>query len=412
MKVLILPSSYLPVLGGVQTVAHALARHLVQAGHATWVVTNRYPRTLPARETIDGVLVRRWHFLKPDLDQLRRRRLDLFLASLYFYPAALVRIARLMELFRPDVVNVHFPDAQIPLVLHLRRRFDFRLVVSLHGYDIERFTGEDTQPKERVENDSRALKILLNEADAVTACSHSLLTKAGRLVPSAVDKGTAVYNGIDPARFQNKMAYTRFQPYVLAFGRLTHGKGFDMLLEAFSQLEPGFRRVNLILAGEGPERSALQAQAERLGLDGRVYFFGKATPEEVVRLLNGCQFVVVPSRVEAFGIVALEALAAGKRVLATRVGGMAEFLTEICHLKPSLNCTNSTNGEGVPWHCEATAMLVQPSVAGLVGGLRKWLSPKSAAVAPASVDAQILEEYRWERVAQRYEQVLAGCELS
>src|ERR1051326_9008917 len=137
MRILLVPSSYPPRLGGVETVAHSLAKELMHAGHDVRVVTNKYPRSLPARQEIDGVSVHRWLFLKPQLQRLIRRP-DLFLASLYFNPSTLLKFARLVRRFRPDVINVHFPDSQIPFVLWLRRRFSFRLGVSLVGGEIGR----------------------------------------------------------------------------------------------------------------------------------------------------------------------------------------------------------------------------------------------------------------------------------
>ena len=89
--------------------------------------------------------VRRLLFLNPWRSLFRSRRPDLFLASLYYGPAVRACLQTLMREFRPDVVNVHFPDAQIPFVHWLRRRFRFRLVASLHGNEVARFT-QDAAP--------------------------------------------------------------------------------------------------------------------------------------------------------------------------------------------------------------------------------------------------------------------------
>ncbi len=194
LKILLFPSSYAPVLGGLQTVAQALARNLSARGHSVRVVTKRYPRQLPEREMVEGVSVERWPLLRPSWRQLRQARPDLFLASLYYAPSVRNRMERLLRSFQPDVVNVHFPDAQIPFVLDLRRRFDFRLVVSLHGHDVQRFAEDEEQAPT-----TRALRSLLREADAVTACSRHLLDRACRLEPKVQAKGTVIYNGIDPA---------------------------------------------------------------------------------------------------------------------------------------------------------------------------------------------------------------------
>ena len=394
LRVLILTASYAPVLGGLQTAVHALARHLHQQGQAVRVVTNRYPRTLPDSEIIDGVPVQRWPFLRPELRHLRRGRPDLYLASLYYYPTVRRWLGRLMQEFRPDVVNLHFPDAQVPFVLALRRRFDFRLVVSLHGHDIMRFTMQDEGHDAR---DVSGLRALLRAADAVTACSQHLLEEAARLESTVMAKGTAIGNGIDPRRFCDTSAYGHPKPYILALGRLTHKKGFDMLLEAFARVGPAYPSVDLILAGEGEERTLLEATAIRLGLARRAHFYGRASQAEVVKLLRGCLFLAIPSRAEPFGIVALEALAAGRPVLATRVGGMAEFLEQLL-----------ASARVAPTSGDSPILLTSPSSAGLAEGLRTCLRAEWSAPDRQILTTTVLNAYSWSKVSQRYEEALAG----
>ncbi len=388
MRILLIPNTYAPVLGGVQTVTHNLAQHLLNSGHQVQVVTNRYPRSLESQETLDGVSIYRLLLLSPDTNSLHRRRPDLFLASLYFYPRSLWRLRKLMRSFRPDVVNVHFPDHQIRFVLALRRRFEFRLVVSLHGHDVERVNDSNTSKHGLP---ARRLQSILREADAVTACSQHLLDQAVQVEPSIADKAQVIHNGIDPKRFSDKSSHVHPRPYFLAFGRLTHKKGFDILLEAFAQAKSAAQEIDLIIAGEGEEHNALELRAEQLGLRSRVHFPGRATEAEVVRLLNGSLFVVVPSRCEPFGIVALEALAAGKPVLATKTGGLAEFLTEF----------SERNG----------VTLVDPNVEKLATGLRQMFElPRNQS--QEIRDYRIADKYSWEQVTRCYENVLVERCLS
>jgi glycogen(starch) synthase len=347
MQILILSASYTPVLGGLQTVTRALARHLAEKGQDVVVVTNRYPRSLPERETIDGVPVRRWLFLTPALEYLRRGRPDLLAASFHLYPTALNRLGQLMREFRPDVMNVHFPDNQIPHVLWARRRFRFRLVVSLHGDDVERLISEE--PYSAADAASTGLKTLLREADAVTACSHHLMREAAKLEASVTGKMHVIHNGVAVERFQDQSHYPHPRPYVLAYGRLVYKKGFDLLVRAFARIALTYPNLDLIIAGEGEEKGELEKLTAQSGISGRIYFYGRASELEIVRLLNGCRMVAVPSRQEPFGIVAIEALAAGRPVLATRVGGLPEV----------------TNG--------AAVSLVEPTVEGLVAGLNEAL---------------------------------------
>jgi len=394
MRILLIPNSYAPVLGGLQAVTHNLAKHLLESGHQVQVVTNRYPRALPAQEMLDGVPINRWLLLSPSIDSLRRRRPDLFLASCYFYPQSSRRLRNLMRSFRPRVVNVHFPDHQIRFVLALRRQFEFRLVVSLHGHDIERLETDLVGIKR--------LQLILHEADAITACSRHLLDQAIRIEPSIAAKGQVIHNGVDPERFTDKSFHFHPRPYVFAFGRLTYKKGFDMLLEAFAQAETAVQHTDLIIAGEGEEWHALGVQAERLGLSGRVHFRGRATPEEVVRLLNGALFVVVPSRSEPFGIVALEALAARKPLLATSTGGLAEFLTEFTSDK-----ANPEQAKNLLFGSAPVVTLVEPNVDELATGLRQMFElPLDDS--GEKRDHHIADKYSWAQVTRSYESVLVG----
>jgi glycosyltransferase involved in cell wall biosynthesis len=381
-----LSASYPPVLGGLQTAVHALARQFVESGHAVRVVANRYPRALPTTESLDGVPVQRQPFLTPNVRHLRGGRLDLFAAGLYCLPVVRRRLRRLVGAFDPDVVNVHFPDAQIPFLAPLCRRRRFRLVVSLHGDDIMRFTSDEGAKSAP----ARGLRTLLDEADAVTACSRDLLERAARLAPSVAAKGTAIANGIDPARFHDRTPHSHGRPYVLALGRLTHKKGFDLLLEAFARTAALSQGVDLLLAGEGEERPALETLVRRLGLEGRVRFLGKATPAEVVRLLNGCRFLAIPSRAEPFGIVALEGLAAGKPVLATRVGGMGELLAEV----------------GRRFAVAAPATLTPANVEGIAEGLRRRLESETSAGDLEEIRNAVLNEYSWAAAGRNYLRVL------
>lgn len=386
MRILLLSNSYRPVIGGLQTVAHSLSKELRHRGHDLRVVTNRHPRNLPNWELFDQVPVHRWFFLTPSGDYLRRGRPDLFLASFYFYPSVLLRLQRLMRTFRPDVINVHFPDSQVPFIMWLRRRFDFQLVVSLHGHEVVRCLGrEETARSEKSTGDTNSsqplfldLQSILRSADAVTACSRHLLDRAIELEPSVAEKGYAIHNGIDPELYCSRSSYSHPRPYILAFGRFSYEKGFDMLLQAFAQVAVDQPDVDLILAGDGEEQRALLSQAGKIKLNGRVIFYGPATKEEVVRLLNGCLFVVVPSRRETFGIAALEAMASGKATVATRVGGLPEFLDE------SSNC------------------LVEPSIEGLARGLCEMLRRRDELAVMGKRNRNGAAQRTWSRVVEQY----------
>ena len=107
------------------------------------------------------------------------------------------------------------------------------------------------------------------------------------------------------------------QPIVLFVGRLVPYKGVDVLLEALKGVDAA-----ALIVGDGPLRAALEAQARALGVAEPVRFLGSVADEELAALYRACDVFVLPSvtRQEAFGVVQLEAMAAGKPVVSTDLG--------------------------------------------------------------------------------------------
>jgi glycosyltransferase involved in cell wall biosynthesis len=111
-------------------------------------------------------------------------------------------------------------------------------------------------------------------------------------------------------------------PIVLTVARLDEQKGHRYLLEAATQIP----EVQFVLAGDGPLRSALEAQARSLGLEGRVKFLGHRT--DISDLFAGCDVFVLPSLYEGLPLSILEAMAAGKPVVATQISGTDEAVID------------------------------------------------------------------------------------
>ncbi|MBN3039654.1 MAG: glycosyltransferase family 4 protein [Candidatus Omnitrophica bacterium] len=336
MRILFMPSSFIPVIGGVQTVVYDLAEYFFSKDHQVKVITNRYPRNLPEAENIEGIDIKRWLFLKPGIKHLRNRRIDIFLASIYFYPRTLASLAKEIREFKPEVVNVHYPDIQTAFVLKILNKAKFRLIVSLHGYDIERWFNTDPRFNLKVNTDKERmaypdfvlLKEILEKADAVTACSKYLLSKTTELFPKIKEKGYVAYNGINPDQFNNSEIFKQNSDYILAYGRLSYQKGFDILLEAFSRLANKALGLKLLIIGEGEERENLEKKTIELRLEQRVRFIGPVSYKDLAKYIKGSKFVVIPSRWEPFGLVALESFACARTVIATTSGGIQEIVRD------------------------------------------------------------------------------------
>lgn len=178
--------------------------------------------------------------------------------------------------------------------------------------------------------------------DLLRTTRNAGLRRARRIFcPSAYLRSVALGWGLDPDRVtvlanpapdlpalpsrEELRAELGLEGHVLAFaGRLGPQKAVGAALEAVAQA-PG---VTLVVAGDGPERTALEAHARELGIDGRVRFLGSVPRETVLRLFRAADASVLPSAWENFPHTVVEALAVGCPVIATRVGGVPEVVRD------------------------------------------------------------------------------------
>ena len=170
------------------------------------------------------------------------------------------------------------------------------------------------------------------------AFSDRLLARLADL-QIAISAGLARYlaetEGLDESRFEivhygiapgGEPPVPPSDPRLLCVGRLVPIKGHDTLLRAFAAAQASLPGLTLEVAGDGPLRGELEALAQQLGVAGAVTFAGRVTP--IGPAYERAAVVVVPSRGEGFGMVALEAAERGRAVIASAVGGLPEILED------------------------------------------------------------------------------------
>jgi glycogen(starch) synthase len=198
---------------------------------------------------------------------------------------------------------------------------------------IDTFHGETVADDYRIYQQSAFFPLVLRQAvryaSFVTGCSQTILNDAKKYGATAA-KMRVVFNGIDWQEFAPTVKKIK-QKYIFAIGRLTPVKGFDLLIQAFAQTAKKHPELQLWLGGDGTERDSLVLRTKKLHLEKQVVFLGKLARAQTVIAMKNSLFVVVPSRYEAFGIVAAEALAAGKAVVVTKRGGPLEFIPHNIH---------------------------------------------------------------------------------
>jgi glycosyltransferase involved in cell wall biosynthesis len=174
-------------------------------------------------------------------------------------------------------------------------------------------------------------------ADRVIAVSGALCDEVKNQYRVPDWKLRCVYNGINCSRFdgfidpsvcRRSYGVGPMDPMILFVGRLATQKGPDLLLEAVPEILHHRPDTKVVFAGDGYMRQALENRANELGVRNAVRFLGSmGTNGDLINLYKSADMVCVPSRNEPFGIVVLEAWAAGKPVVVTRSGGPAEIVT-------------------------------------------------------------------------------------
>lgn len=178
--------------------------------------------------------------------------------------------------------------------------------------------------------------------DSVVANAQAVADDVRRNEGVPASKITVIPNGMPPRDFEQAApaAVETALPLVVCVANLAAHKGHQYLLDACALLRSRARDCTLVLIGDGTEHTALMAQAERLGIDAR--FLGART--DVAPFLARADVVVLPSLHEGCSNAVMEALAAGRPVVATSVGGTPELLRERGVLVPPADAEALADG--------------------------------------------------------------------
>jgi glycogen(starch) synthase len=308
------------VVGGLARHVYAVARELVAQGHRVHVLT-RGATGLPAVAVEDGVHVRR---VTPYFQEPRDFRL--WVCHLNF--ALMEAGAELLPGVEGPVV-LHAHDWLVAYAARgLKNMLQVPLIATIHATEHGRHGGIRDEAQQYI-NDVEWW--LTYEAWRVIVCSQAMRTEVQTLFGLSDEKVAVIPNGIDrrpptPAAGAVRARYAAPRERLVFFiGRLVPEKGLTVLLEAVPLL---LRRhpLRVVIAGTGPYGDELKRRAVRLGIADRVHFAGWLDDQTAQSLLESADVAVVPSLYEPFGIVALEAMAAGTPLVASQVGGLAEIV--------------------------------------------------------------------------------------
>ena len=318
MRILLVTSGD-ETIGGVAYMVGNLARQLKGHGHAITFLhlgNTLFPTSKTTRWGFPGFEL---NLQMPFGDRHPIVSLPLFLLR---FPIGLYQLIRLIQKYRIQIVNIHYPAECFLYFAICRRLLPIRLITSVHGADL--FPGgipRAAYPK--------AMKWLLDSSDRIVTPSNAYREDVARVFPQLRGKIVFIHNGVDLAELANRSCNSvniQRPPYILCVAMHNEKKGIDVLLRAFALIHDKEPSLKLVLAGDGPLHGQLKHLASALGIANKVEFLGRQGRTQVANLLHGCEVFVLPSRSEPFGIVLVEAMACKKPIVATTAGGIPEII--------------------------------------------------------------------------------------
>jgi glycosyltransferase involved in cell wall biosynthesis len=391
-RILCLNYEYPPLGGGAGNATANIAREMTRQGAEVLVVTSAF-KGLPALERTDGFSIRRIPTIRRREEKCAAWEMAVFMAS------ACLSLPSAVRRFKPDAILAFFGIPCGPPSWLVKAFSGTPYVVSLRGGDVPGFQPYDLARMHALTGP--LIRFLWCRAGAVVPNSAGLAALARAFEPRL--DYPVIPNGVDSELYRPHRTVRRAGPVRLFFhGRVVYQKGLDVLLDALGHLPhvpdvPGAAHEpawELHVAGDGPQRAQLEAQARALHIADRIFFRGWMRRPELAEIMRDMDAYVFASRDEGMPNAVLEAMASGLPVVATRIAGSEELV--------------------VP---ETTGLLVAPgsseeltrALARIIGGPERTRGQtedwrRSLGLAGRE---RVEKEYSWASVAASY---LALCE--
>ena len=367
MRILILNSEYPPIGGGAGNASANLARCLADLGHEVSVVTARFGDQ-PHLEKSTNLTVIRIPTLRRKQDRSGALEQIVFILSASFWTLRLIRQ------LKPDVTLAFFgvPSGAVTLFIKLVTKIPY--VVSLRGGDVPGFRPYDFGTYHKLI--APLLRIIWKQASAIVANSNGLRELAVQF--DARFEIPVIPNGVDLELYRTD-ARSAAMPRLFSVGRIVHQKGLDLAMHALAGLKE--LSWEWRIAGDGPQLDALKLLAQKLGIADRVQFLGWQAREQLIEQYHWSNLFLFPSRHEGMPNAVLEAMASGLPVIASRIAGSEELVS---------------NGE-------TGFLFPSEDIEALRDALRKLISDTVLRQTMGNVARRHMEErYSWAATAKQY----------
>ncbi|MGD6832268.1 glycosyltransferase [Sutcliffiella halmapala] len=324
-RILMLSWEFPPsVVGGLGKHVWELANSLTMEGHDVTVLTPSFVGA-PNYELCNSIHVHRIKEFHQTLDDFH----------LYVARFNMNMVEKAMELnAQSDFTIIHAHDWMVGLAARsIKDSLSIPLITTIHASETGRLNGK--RPTLLQEMTIQQEEDLISYSDRVIVCSDYMEKELQREFAFRKEKFAVIPNGVSKVEeieeSENiKLLLERYthNRLVLALGRMVPEKGFDLFIDSAATILKDYPDCLFVAGGKGPLLDTYRNRVIQLELEKSIMFVGFLYEKEKTTMLKQCDLMIVPSTYEPFGIVALEAMMAGKPVIASRTGGLATILED------------------------------------------------------------------------------------
>ncbi|MFN8090124.1 MAG: glycosyltransferase family 4 protein [Mycobacterium sp.] len=325
MKILMVSWEYPPVvIGGLGRHVHHLATAIAAQGHEVVVLARRPTDTDPSTHPTTDTVVEGVRVLAAAQDPHEFSFGTDMMAWTLAMGHAMIRAGLVLQAegWVPEVVHAHDWLVAHPAIA-LAELFDAPIVSTMHATEAGRHSGWVSGNLSRQVHAVESW--LARESDTLITCSASMADEITELFGPGLAEITVIRNGIDSTSWPFAPRQRRTGPAELLYlGRLEYEKGIHDAIAALPRIRRTHPGTSLTIAGDGTQQDWLVEVARKHRVLKAIRFVGRVDHDELLRLLHRADAAVLPSHYEPFGIVALEAAAAGTPLVTSNAGGLGE----------------------------------------------------------------------------------------